>query len=123
MGRVTETELRAYMGLDSSVSVTLFLDDAHILMDTYMGVTPAVGEDIAKILEKNLAAHLYTVSIDNGGVTARKIGESSETYAKAGSSTGMGSTRYGQIVLSLDTTGVFNTTVNNDKKKAQFRVV
>lgn len=122
MARITATVLREYIGLSSSVDVDQFIADADVLITAKMGATPSIGEPLATLIEKNLGAHLYTIARENGGLSAKKVGESSESYAKV-SGSGISSTRFGQAVLSLDTTGAFTDMIDPNKRKAQFRVV
>lgn len=123
MARINEAELRLYVNAPEGLDVSQFVDDAAVLMEVYFGQAPSFGEPIAKMVEKNLAAHLYLLSVERGGMVAQKIGESSETYARNDSGlTGMGSTRFGQLAISLDTTGVLAGLLNPTKKKAQFRI-
>lgn len=120
--RVTEAELRAYLGLAPTVTVLPYLDDAHVLVDTFMGVTPTVGEAVATLVEKNLAAHLYTIAYVGGELSQKKVGESSETYANGKNLGGIGSTRFGRLALAFDTSNSFAGMTNVEVKKAQFRV-
>lgn len=122
MARVTASELRTYLGLPSTVDVDQFIADADVLITAKMGATPSIGEPLATLIEKNLGAHLYTVARDGGGITSKKVGESSESYAKVTGS-GIASTRFGQAVLSLDSTGSFTDMIDPNTRKAQFRVV
>lgn len=121
--RVSEQELREYLvGVPAELPLTQYIDDAHTLMDLKMGASPSVGEPLARMIEKNLAAHMYTLAQDRGGVIEKKVGDSTEKYATGSNkTTGIGSTSFGQIVLSL--TDAFNGMQSTDKKKAQFRVV
>ena len=123
MARVTEAELKAYVSAAADQDVSQFVNDASTLMGAYFGDTPAFGEAIAKLIEKNLAAHTYLLTVERGGMTAQKIGDSSETYARGDGSTGMGSTRFGALAVSLDPTGTLAKLVNPTKRKAQFRSV
>ena len=122
--RVSEQELREYLpGVPSSVSLAQYLDDANALVAAKMGPTPGIGESLAKLVEKNLAAHLYTVTQERGGVVEKTVGESSERYAASTTKEGgIGSTSFGQMVLSL-AGGAFDDMNGVTKKKAQFRVL
>lgn len=121
MARTTPDALKAYVTVPSDFDVAPFIEDAATLMDAYL---PASGlsEPILTLIEKNLAAHLLTLAYERGGLVVKKVGESSETYAKAGEAGGLRSTRFGQMALSLDSTGALEG-IGSTVKTAQFRVV
>jgi hypothetical protein len=71
-----------------------------------------------------LAAHMVAMDVERGGLTSSKTGDSEETYASHGlKATGLSSTRWGQMALTLDSTGVLANMSNPGKPKAQFRLV
>lgn len=123
MARIDEATLRAYITIPTDLNVDQYIADASTLMTARLGATPAASEELATLIEKNLAAHLYTIAQENGGLMSKKVGESTETYASAGKVTGIGSTRFGQMVLALDTTGSFADMADSGKRKAQFRIL
>lgn len=120
--RVSAQDLTAYVRVDVAVDLTPYLDDAHLLVEARLA-GKGLSEGLLTLIEKNMAAHLYLLGREDGGIVAEKTGESSSTYA--GSKTlgaGMSSTRFGQMVLGLDTTGSF-ASMDKPGRKALFRVV
>lgn len=103
--------------------LTSYIADASLLVDETLGVTAPSGlsEDRMKLIEKYLAAHLWVIAQEKGGLTGEKMGDASATYQKA-DGRGLSSTRFGQMVVNLDTTGKLDKVLSN-VKKAQFRVV
>jgi hypothetical protein len=100
--------------------------DANTLVSELLGTSDLTAERL-EMIARYLAAHFYVLSEHEGGIFEEQIGESRE---KRGSTFTLGQglklTRYGQMVLSLDTTGTFDDemTVNADgKKEALFRLV
>lgn len=105
--------------------LTSFITDAHVILFDYLGVDGG-GLELARlmIIEKYFAAHMYTSAIDHGGITYDKQGEAIQQYntdATKGQ-TGLAATRYGQLVMSLDSTGLLSA-FGSTKKPALFRVV
>ena len=122
--RVTDAEFRVYVrDVPPDLALAAYLDMANLLVTTKMGLAPSIGEPLTKLIELNLAAHFYTLTQDRGGIIEKKVGESTEKYANASSKLGggIGSTSFGQIVLSL--TDAFDDKNNVNVKKAQFRIV
>lgn len=73
-------------------------------------------------IELYLAAHFAVVSLEFGGVVMSKQGGSSETYrAPEAKATGLATTRFGQLALSLDTSGTLQKSMST--AKANFSVV
>jgi len=89
----------------TSVDVIPYLMTASTLVDVYLG---ASGLSVALLfeIERWLTAHLVALAHGSGGgVTQRKIGDTSISYGQAQLGTGLASTRFGQTVLALDPTG------------------
>lgn len=79
-------------------------------------------------IELYLSAHFAAVGIvERGGLTSSRTGDQSQdTYGnKAVYKAGLGSTRYGQSAIALDTSGTLQQTVDNQegKKPALFNVI
>lgn len=120
--RVSDSELRELVESSSSKQVISFLEDTHLLVEeTLVGVSPQLSEGRLKLLEKYLAAHLFVLAEEKGGLTRVKKGESEDEYAKF-SGAALNSTRFGQMVLAYDTSGKF-ALLDAGKKRAQFRLV
>jgi hypothetical protein len=125
MPRVTSAALRAMFPKDDpSRGVEHYILDASTMVEEFLG-SSSHTEGRLTLIEKYLAAHFYLLGEQEGGVFEEKIGESN---TKMGSTFTLGQglrlTRYGQMVLSLDSTGSFEDIAPNQKaRKALFRVV
>lgn len=124
MPRTNAAALRALFPKDDSDrNVDHYINDASLLVTEVLG-TSALTPERLEVIERYLAAHLYVLAEQEGGVFEEKIGEAN---TKMGSTftlgRGLALTRFGQLVLSWDSTGSFAAmeTANN-KKKAQFRL-
>jgi len=126
--RVAEAEVRKLFPSDNAmnVSVSHYIEDANVLVTELLGSSSLSVERLT-IIEKYLAAHLYVLGEHEGGVFEEQVGNSRE---KRGSTFTLGRglelTRWGQMVLAMDTTGIFaEQTIypTSGKKEALFRLV
>ena len=70
------------------------------------------------------AAHLVVLSDEFGGIKRSRLGEADESYKTPGDKdTGLASTRFGQMVMLLDTTGTMAGLTVNKGITALFSVV
>ena len=109
----------------ADIAMESHVDDAKFLVDEVLG-SSSLSDGRLDMIAKNLAAHFYVLAAHEGGIFEETIGESSE---KRGSTFTLGQglklTRFGQMVLSLDTTGRFKDSMGlskDDKKTALFRL-
>jgi len=122
--RTNAAALRALFPQDNSErNVDHYINDASLLVTEVLGTSGLTPERL-EVIERYLAAHLYVLGEQEGGVFEEKIGESTE---KRGSTftlgRGLALTRFGQLVLSWDSTGSFaDMETASAKKKAQFRL-
>jgi hypothetical protein len=121
VARVSDSELRDLVEAKDGERLTSFIDDAHVLVDETLA-TSDLGEPRMKLLEKYLAAHLWTVAKEKGGLTMEKTGDAMNTYRAPIDGEGLSSTRFGQQVMALDPTGLLYK-VLTFSKKAQLRLV
>lgn len=125
MPRTTEAALRAlFPATDKSeYAVEQYIADANVLVTETLGAS-GLSEARLEMIERYLAAHLYLLGTQEGGIFEDKTGEGS---VKTGSTFTLGQglrlTRWGQQVLALDTTGGFAQLEGGVKKTAQFRLV
>lgn len=125
MPRTTEAALRAlFPATDKSeYAVAHYIADANVLVTEVLGAS-GFSEARLEMIERYLAAHLYLLGTQEGGIFEDEMGDSK---VKTGSTFTLGQglrlTRWGQQVLSLDTTGGFAQLEGGIKKTAQFRVV
>ena len=124
MARITSAELRKLFPQDDpALDVDHYVDDADALVTEVLGTSGFTDERLS-LITKYLAAHFYVLGQQEGGIFEETIGQASE---KRGSTftlgQGMRLTRWGQMVLGLDTTGGFARLEGTVKKPALFRLV
>lgn len=96
-----------------------FLDDANLLITDILGTS--LSPERLKLIEKYLAAHLWVIAAEKGGLTKERALDAENAYQVV-DGTGLSSTRFGQQVISFDTTGELDKALSY-KKKAQLRLV
>lgn len=124
MLRVSPQELKTYLGQspNDDTDVTIFLDMASSLVDEEL-VGKGLSDNRLKYIELNLAAHYGILTIERGGLTRQKVGESEEGYRQDFTSKpNLSMTRFGQQALALDTSGVLSK-MDSPAGKAEFRVM
>lgn len=116
---VTPVEIRGIIKTSlSDENIEDFISTAHLLVTRYLDQR-SVPDDLKTEIKKYLAAHLIGASlkdksVSSGSVIEEKIGDasvkyrdSSETASKGGFSlSDLRSTRWGQIAIMLDPSGV-----------------
>jgi hypothetical protein len=118
--RVSEDELKVLIETRPDEVVQPFIDDAEVLIDETLDASQFTPARLAMI-EKYLAAHLWVVAQEKGGVTSEKVLDAANSYRKY-DGTGLSATRFGQQVIAFDTTGALDKVLSYSKK-AQLRVV
>ncbi len=118
--RVTDTEVKALIDVEASRDITSLIDVANRYVDKYLlpeGLTTAELKDI----ELYLAAHLVALTVERGGLTSEVMGDSEQSYANVYKS-GFRSTRFGQMAITLDSTGIL-ASVGSGGLRAEFKVL
>ena len=118
MARVTDNEVCAVV--DTKRDVSPFIETANLIVEEQLvsaGMTPAR----LKQIELYLSAHFVAITEERGGLTSTGTGASKETYFGL-LGEGLKATRYGQQVISLDTSGIL-VLESGGKSQAEFRVV
>jgi len=106
--------------LSGDVILTSMIDTANLYIDTHLS-SAGHGEPILRKIELYLAAHFVALTEEKGGMVRDKLGDAETEFAD-NFSDGIGSTRFGQTAISLDTSGTL-ASLGAAKLKAQFRVV
>lgn len=102
--------------------LSTFISTADLLVTEELASTTLSTARKTQI-ELYLAAHLAIITLEKGGLTRRRIGDSEDYFQMWTTiATGLQATRYGQQVAILDTSGVI-AALGSGKLKAQFRVV
>lgn len=116
--RTNSDEVKAL--IDTNRDVTPFIADASLLVDEQLAAKGLTSGRL-QLIEKYLAAHLVALTEERGGLVRFKMGDSSEEY-QLPKGTGIAMTRYGQMAITLDTTGVLQN-LSRAGGLAEFRVV
>lgn len=103
MARVTEEQVRGVTGDGEEVDASQAIEVATLIVTEELGNSD-LSEDRLKQVELYLAAHFQTLATREGPLAAQTVGETSERYHNIYAA-GLRSTRFGQQVILLDTTG------------------
>jgi hypothetical protein len=116
---VTGQQLRDLTGstrLDGELS--LFLQQAQLVVDEELPLT-AFSSSRLNSIALYLAGHFYVLSVESGGITYARAGQSEERYKSFGYDTyGFMTTRFGQMACALDVTGTL--TAMSEKRLIPF---
>lgn len=120
MARVTVAQVQEIY--PTSKDLTPFIETAHLLVNEELASSGMTNDRMAMV-EKYLAAHFAIISLEKGGITRQKIGESEDYYQTwQNSSVGLMASRFGQQAAMLDSSGTLASAASG-KLKAQFTVV
>jgi hypothetical protein len=86
-------------------SLTPFINSANLVVVEQLS-GKGLSDARLKLIEAYLAGHYATVS--NGEKTMQKLGDSTESYAKATSGAGFLETALGRQAVTFDTTGTLS---------------
>ena len=118
MARVTATEVKEIISTNVSDSdVGACIAAATLIIDNNLA-NQDMGASLLKEIERWLAAHLLAMSRDPRERNIR-VGEAEVRFQSDDFGKGLEATTYGQVVLSMDTSGKLK---NLDKPKALFTV-
>ena len=99
--RVSADAVREIIDVDSSLSLTPFIEAATLTVDEHLS-DESLSDDLLKEIERWLAAHF--VAIREQRVKSEKVGDAAATY-HGQSGKGLEFTPYGQQAVLLDPTG------------------
>lgn len=102
--------------ITTSRDVDLFINSANRLV-TELLVGEGLSDERLADIELWISAHLVALVEEGGGILKRKTGQSSIEFNPLRTAEGLGSTRFGGMALTLDTTG---TLTNLAKTKSKF---
>jgi len=122
LARVSAIEVKEVIGtniVDSTIQGS-FIDTAHVFVDTHL-LSAGHSEEMLTKIELYLAAHFVALTEERGGLTGEKVGDASEFFSNVYKA-GFNATRYGQIALTLDTSGIL-ASKGTTGAKAEFRVI
>ncbi len=96
------------------------INTANLYVDTHL-LSAGHSSNILQRIELYLAAHIVALTEERGSLKGGKFGDASEFLADVFSE-GFRSTRFGQLALALDTSGIL-AKLGQSTLKAEFRVV
>lgn len=101
---VSQNDIKALVR-EAPADCSPFLTTAQVVTTVFLstkGLDPSLLDEITKYL----GAHFCSLYAERGGFTRSRLGESDEYYRQVdGKLLGFNSTRYGQMAISLDTSG------------------
>ena len=106
--------------LTDATILASMIDTANLYIDTHL-LAQGHSADILEKIELYLAAHIVALTEERGSLRGGKFGDASEFLSDVYSE-GFKATRFGQLAVSLDTSGVL-AAVSSPQLKARFRVV
>ena len=122
--RVTAAEVKDIINtsIDDQVILNSMITTASLLVDENVSaVTPSLSTALLKRIELYLAAHFVSLTEEKGALIGEEFGDSNVRLANIYSA-GYNSTRFGQMAVSLDTSGQLKS-LGAPTLKATFRVV
>lgn len=122
MARATDSDVRAYVQMESGVDTTPFINAASVVA-TDLLASSGLSENVLTQIEIFLAAHFATLSVERGGLRRDVYGDNAQSYQVISEKyKGFNTTRFGQTAVALDTTGTL-AAQGSANLKARFRVV
>lgn len=105
MARATPSSIAAIIEVDKTISLVPFITAANSLVEE---IATESGHEEARLalIETWLAAHFYTIR--DPRVTAERAGPVSANYQSA-VALGLSSSHYGQMAITLDTSGLLQS--------------
>ncbi len=120
MALVTSEEVANLIG-KAGTDTCQYIEVAHILVSENLS-NSGLSDNRKKLVELYLAGHFATISLKNGTLKRKKIGEAEEEYVSPEVGKGLLSTHYGQQAVMLDESGILGA-LTTSTTKALIRVV
>ena len=123
MPLVTPHEVRAVIDtVPDSIDLATFIETADLIV-TEQIIDPTITAARLKQIELYLTAHFVAITRERGGLTSDETGDSKVDFSDVYEA-GFAMTRFGQLAMQLDTSGVLKTIDEDAKTKvARFIVV
>lgn len=115
--RVTDAEVKEI--ITTTIDTEPFIDNANLFVNNQLG-SSGLSEATLTMIELYVSAHLVGISINEGNVKNKRIGESQKTYSTPFILDGLKLTKYGDTALLLDTSGTLSSA---GKKPPKFFVL
>ena len=117
MARVTDAEVKEI--ITTEIDTTPHINNANTFVTEQLG-SSGLSSAVLKMIELYVSAHLVGITIGEGNIKNKRIGESQKTYGTPIDMNGLKLTKYGETALILDTSGTLSS---SGKKKAKFFVL
>lgn len=118
---VTDADLQKLV--TTSISTSVFISTATTVVTEELA-GKGLTDDRLNSIALYLAAHLAVLSEEKGGLKRSKLGDADDSYKIPGDKDqGLASTRFGQVVMMLDTTGTLAGLTANKGLKGLFELV
>lgn len=103
--RVTAAEVREILPESqlTDVQVSAFISGATVLVDSAIGSSSELSDDLKKEIERWLTAHMIATTVERMAVREGAGGASITYTGQFGSE--LSASPYGQMVITLDSTG------------------
>lgn len=113
---VAGNDLRLLTGTTKTdPELALFMTNGQLVVDEFLADS-GLSTNIKNTIALYLAGHFYVLSVESGGITYAKTGQSEERYKSFGyDAHGFMTTRFGQEACTLDITGRLRIMSNKDK--------
>ena len=125
MAAPTDTSLRQLVDdIPTAQDTSSFISTAILLTDEVLA-NKGLSTNRLDVIKLYLAAHFAIITVERGGLIESRVGESSDRYAKPTTKIetgGIGSTRYGQQAIALDSSGTL-AVLGSGAKKARCKLV
>ena len=117
MARVSEAEVKVI--LPTPATITAFIDLANRYVTKHLGSVSSLTAAQLKDIELYLSAHFAAGTVERGAPRFEQAGDSRVSWEFKGGR-GLLTTRFGEMVLLLDTSGTLASLSGKDT--SQFRV-
>ena len=116
--RVTNEEVLQIITTDIT-DCTPFIMAANTIVDKYLGETSDLSNKQKKEIERWLSAHF--LAIKDPQIKSESVGGASASYQVGTLGKGLDSTMWGQMALTLDTTGILKE--SSSTKRASVKAI
>jgi hypothetical protein len=108
--------------IDTERDVTPFLETANVVVGSILA-SSGLAQNVLDQITKYIAAHFVWLTESNS-LVQKEVGGTREVYRTfSDKSTGFQTSRFGQMALTLDTTGTLAAKTANNGMKALFSVI
>lgn len=120
---ITVTDADLQLLIQTGISTSVFISTAvHIVTEELAG--KGLSDARLNSIALYLSAHLAVLSEEKGGLKRSKLGDADDSYKiPSDKDQGLASTRFGQMVMMLDTTGTLAGLTANKGLKGLFELV